>query len=57
MNAGVAPSEVITDVTNSPRGPSGHGDAQLKKRSWLGKIRGGTASQPESSRSGAFGGQ
>lgn len=57
VNAGVTPSEVITDVTNSPRGPSGHGDVQLKKRSWLGKIRGGTGTQPASSRLGAFGGQ
>ncbi|KAF8560108.1 hypothetical protein OG21DRAFT_26712 [Imleria badia] len=51
-NAGMTPSEIITDVTNSPRG-----DAQLKKRSWLGKIRGGTGTQPASSRLGAFGGQ
>lgn len=57
MNTGVMPSEVITDVTNSPRGSSRHGDAQLKKRSWLGKIRGGTGSQPASSRLGALGGQ
>ncbi|KAF8140526.1 hypothetical protein EV363DRAFT_1393429 [Boletus edulis] len=57
VNAGVMPSEVITDVTNSPRGSSRQGDAQLKKRSWLGKIRGGTGSQPASSRLGAFGGQ
>lgn len=56
-NAGVTPSDIITDVTNSPRGPLGQGDAQLKKRSWLGKIRGGTGSQPASSRLGAFGGQ
>ncbi|KAG8219577.1 hypothetical protein J3R82DRAFT_528 [Butyriboletus roseoflavus] len=57
LNAGITPSEVITDVTNSPRGPSGQGDAQLKKRSWLGKIRGGAGSQPASSRLGALGGQ
>lgn len=57
VNAGIMPSEVITDVTNSPRGPSGRGDAQLKKRSWLGKIRDGTGSQPASSRLGAFGRQ
>jgi hypothetical protein len=56
-NAGVTPSDVITDVTNSPRGSSGQGEAQLKKRSWLGKIRGGTGSQLASSRLGAFGGQ
>lgn len=57
VNAGMTPSEVITDVTNSPRGSSRQGDAQMKKRSWLGKIRGGAGSQPPSSRLGAFGGQ
>lgn len=57
LNAGMTPSEIITDVTNSPRGPSGQGDAHLKKRSWLGKIRGGAGSQAASSRLGALGGQ
>lgn len=57
VNSGVPPSEIITDVTNSPRGPSGQANAQMKKRGWLGKIRGGTGSQPTSSRSGTFGGQ
>ena len=57
MNVGITPSEIITDVTNSPRGPSRQGDSQLKKKSWLGKIRGGAGSQPASSRLGNFGGQ
>lgn len=57
VNAGLVPSEVITDVTNSPRGSSRQGNSQLKKKSWLGKIRGGAGSQPASSRLGTFGGQ
>ncbi|KIJ22018.1 hypothetical protein PAXINDRAFT_124443 [Paxillus involutus ATCC 200175] len=57
------PSEVITDVTNSPRGHLVHGDSQGKKRSWLGKLRGGAVSQPAASnkpwasRSNAFDGR
>lgn len=58
VNVGITPSEIITDVTNSPRGSSRQGDSQLmKKKSWLGKIRGGAGSQPVSSRLGTFGGQ
>jgi len=41
----VLSSHRITDVTNSPRTPS-HGEAQAgKKRSWLGRVRSGFASQ------------
>ena len=41
----ILPSHTITDVTNSPRSTS-HGEAQAKKRSWLGRVRsGGPASQ------------
>lgn len=57
MNVVTIPSEVITDVTNSPRGSSRQGDAQMKKKGWLGKIRGGAGSQPVGSRLGTFGGQ
>lgn len=57
VNVGVTPSEIITDVTNSPRGPPGQRDAQLKKRSWLGKVKSGAGAQPSSSRLGASRGQ
>ncbi|KIK95351.1 hypothetical protein PAXRUDRAFT_11499 [Paxillus rubicundulus Ve08.2h10] len=56
----IAPSEVITDVTNSPRGLLVHGDSQGKKRSWLGKLRGGAVSasnKPWGSRPNAFDGR
>ncbi|KIJ66214.1 hypothetical protein HYDPIDRAFT_128845 [Hydnomerulius pinastri MD-312] len=60
----VTPANIISDVTNSPRGSSSQGDSQGKKRSWLGKIRGGGVSQsaalanrPRGSHSNAFDGQ
>ncbi|KAG9314126.1 hypothetical protein JVU11DRAFT_4911 [Chiua virens] len=49
-HAGTKASEIITDVTNSPSRRSGKGDHQLKKSSWLGKIRSGAGSQSSSSR-------
>ncbi|KAF9245857.1 hypothetical protein BU15DRAFT_40870 [Melanogaster broomeanus] len=65
VTTAAAPCDTITDVTNSPRGSLVLGD-QGKKRSWLGKVRGGVGSQTAglgtsnrlwSSRSNAFEGR
>ncbi|KAF9225536.1 hypothetical protein BS17DRAFT_751415 [Gyrodon lividus] len=53
MTAAIKPSDVITDVTNSPRGFSIQSDPQGKKRSWLEKLRDGAISQPAGLPSGS----